>query len=332
MGRISRALRDFRIEGIQTNIGFLQALLSHEDVRQWHVHTRFVDENIKSLLDTDGVESRFFESEESTAAAKGHVGVKVDAGDPLAVLAYGKSESLARRRKQSPEPGADGVNALRATMQGTIVSIEVGNGDEVRKDDLVLVMEAMKMEHEIRSEVGGVVREVMVGVGDTVYEGHPLAYIEERELAALGSGFSEEVDLDHVRPDLAEVHARHTATLDAARPDAVAKRRKTGQRTARENVDDLCDPDSFVEYGQLALTPGTGLPREEVVRRFPADGMITGIGSVNGADFPEQASRCVVLAYDYTVLAGTQGVLNHVKTDRMLELAIKWRRSCRPLR
>ena len=326
MGRVSRSLRDFRIEGIQTNIGFLQALLSHEDVRQWHVHTRFVDENIKSLLDSDGVESRFFESEESTAAAKGHVGVKVDAGDPLAVLAYGKTESLARRTKQSPEPGPDGVNALRATMQGTIVSVEVGKGAEVRADDLVLVMEAMKMEHEIRSEVGGVVREVTVGVGDTVYEGHPLAYIEERELEALGSGLSEEVDLDHVRPDLAEVHARHAATLDAARPDAVAKRRNTGQRTARENVDDLCDPDSFVEYGQLALTPGTGLPREEVVRRFPADGMITGIGSVNAADFPEEASRCVVLAYDYTVLAGTQGVLNHVKTDRMLELALKWQR------
>ena len=326
IGRASRALRDFRIEGIRTNIGFLQALLSHEDVMRWQVHTRFVDENIKSLLDTAGVKSRFFESGESSAAATGRAGVRVDPGDPLAVLDYGKTESLVRSARQSHEPGPDGANALRAAMQGTVVSVEVGNGDEVFPDDLVLVMEAMKMEHEIRSEVGGVVREVTVGAGDTVYEGHPLAYIEERELAALSGDLNEEMDLDHVRPDLAEVHARHAVTLDAARPDAVAKRRNTGQRTARENVDDLCDPDSFVEYGQLALTPGTGLPREEVVRRFPADGMITGIGSVNGADFPEEASRCVVLGYDYTVLAGTQGVLNHVKTDRMLELAIKWRR------
>ena len=325
IARVARALRDFRIEGIRTNIGFLQAVLSHEDVRRWHVHTRFIDENIKSLLSKDGVESRFFESEESSAA-RGHAGVKVDPGDPLAVLAYGKTESLSGPRRQSHEPGPDGVKALRAAMQGTIVSVEVGIGDEVGADDLMLVMEAMKMEHEIRSEVGGVVREVTVGVGDTVFEGHPLAYVEERELGALGSDLSQEVDLDHVRPDLAEVHARHAATLDAARPDAVAKRRNTGQRTARENVDDLCDPHSFVEYGQLALTPGTGLPRDEVVRRFPTDGMITGIGSVNGADFPQESARCVVLAYDYTVLAGTQGVLNHVKTDRMLELAIKWRR------
>lgn len=324
--KVSRALRDFRIEGIRTNIGFLQALLRHEDVRRWQVHTRFVDENVKSLLDTSGVQPRFFEAGDGPLAAKGHAGVKVDPGDPLAVLAYGKTESLPRGSKEPYEPGPDGAKALRAAMQGTIVSVEVGTGDEIRPEDLVLVMEAMKMEHEIRSEISGVVREVTVGVGDTVYEGHALAYIEERELATLSSNFGEETDLDHVRPDLAEVHARHAVTLDAARPDAVAKRRKTGQRTARENVDDLCDRDSFVEYGQLALTPGTGLPREEIVRRFPTDGMITGIGSVNGADFREEASRCVVLAYDYTVLAGTQGVLNHVKTDRMLELAMKWRR------
>ncbi len=119
---------------------------------------------------------------------------------------------------------------------------------------------------------------------------------------------------------------RHLVTLDAARPDAVAKRRRTHQRTARENIDDLCDPGSFVEHGQLVLTPGTGLPREEVIRKFPTDGMVTGIGTINGALFPLQDSRCVVMAYDYTVLAGTQGAVNHPKTDRMLNLAERWKR------
>ncbi len=111
----------------------------------------------------------------------------------------------------------------------------------------------------------------------------------------------------------------------SARPDAVAKRRATNQRTARENIDQLCDADSFVEYGQLVLTPGTGLPMDEVIRKFPTDGMVTGIGTINGQWFPRDESRCVVMAYDYTVLAGTQGALNHPKTDRMLELAAKWR-------
>ncbi len=130
----------------------------------------------------------------------------------------------------------------------------------------------------------------------------------------------------YVRPDLAEVLERHRVTLDEARPDAVAKRRRTGQRTSRENIDDLCDPGSFVEHGQLVLTPGTGLPREEVIRKFPTDGMVTGVGTINGTLFPKHDARCVVMAYDYTVLAGTQGAVNHPKTDRMLQLAERWRR------
>ena len=74
------------------------------------------------------------------------------------------------------------------------------------------------------------------------------------------------------------------------------------------------------------LTPGTGLPRDEVIRKFPTDGMVTGVGAINGELFAEHDARCVVMAYDYTVLAGTQGAVNHPKTDRMLELAERWRR------
>lgn len=324
--RASRALRDFRIEGVETNIRFLQALLGHKCVAGWEVYTRFVDEHMEELVRKEPPQVRFFQDADRTRPSAVQAGAKVDPRDPLAVLSYGKSGDPARPRQAPCAGRQDSASALAAEMQGTIVSVEVAAGEEILHGDLVLVMEAMKMEHEIRAMCSGIVREVTVGAGDTVHEGHPLAYIEEREVATRDDSNRETVDLDLIRPDLAEVHARHAVTLDAARPDAVAKRRRTGQRTARENVDDLCDEDSFVEYGQLALTPGSGLPRDEVIRRFPTDGMITGVGSVNGADFPGEPSRCVVLAYDYTVLAGTQGVLNHVKTDRMLELAAKWRR------
>ena len=141
----------------------------------------------------------------------------------------------------------------------------------------------------------------------------------------------DEIDLDEIRPDLAEVIDRHAVLLDDARPDAVARRRRTHQRTARENIDDLCDDGTFVEHGGLVLTPGTGLPMEEVIRKFPTDGMVCGVGSVNGEQFGPTAARAVVLAYDYTVLAGTQGALNHPKTDRMLELARAWRLPVRVL-
>ena len=326
--RTSRALRDFRIDGVATNIGFLQALLGHPEVMAWTVHTQFVDRNLAELVGQARTFERPAESRPAPAAAPGRAGAKVDSRDPLAVLAYGKTETRPAGGEPDPAPlrPADGSIALTARMQGTIVSIEAQVGEQVRPGGLVVVMEAMKMEHEVRAPVGGLIREVPVRVGEAVYEGHALAWIEAGASVSAAAESAEPVDLDEIRPDLSEVLGRRRMTLDAARPEAVAKRRGTRQRTARENVDDLCDAGSFVEYGQLALTPGTGLPREEVVQRFPTDGMITGIGSVNGGEFPGESARCVILAYDYTVLAGTQGVLNHVKTDRMLELAAKWRR------
>ena len=132
----------------------------------------------------------------------------------------------------------------------------------------------------------------------------------------------DEADLDAVREDLAEVLHRHAVTLDAARPDAVARRRATGQRTARENVADLVDPGTFVEYGPLAVAAQRRRRTlEELIAKSPADGMVTGVGSVNGELFGDPTARCAVLAYDYTVFAGTQGLRNHAKTDRLIEVA-----------
>jgi acetyl-CoA carboxylase carboxyltransferase component len=133
-------------------------------------------------------------------------------------------------------------------------------------------------------------------------------------------------DGDGIRPELLELRARVACTLDAARPEAVAKRRKTGQRTARENIADLIDSGTFVEYGGLALAAQRQrLSEEELIEASPADGLIAGIGAVNGAACGEERARTMVLAYDYTVFAGTQGGMSHKKLDRMLGLAAQWR-------
>jgi len=125
-----------------------------------------------------------------------------------------------------------------------------------------------------------------------------------------------------VRPDLAELRERLAATTDAARPDAVAKRRATGQRTARENIADLLDEGSFIEYGALALAAQRQRHSiEQLVRVSPADGIVCGIGTVDSARFGERRARTMVLAYDYTVFAGTQGGVGHRKLDRMFALA-----------
>jgi acetyl-CoA carboxylase carboxyltransferase component len=131
-----------------------------------------------------------------------------------------------------------------------------------------------------------------------------------------------ETNSDPIRPELAEVAERHLSGLDERRPEAVARRRQKNRRTARANVKDLCDNNAFIEYGALAVAAQRGRRSlDDLIARTPADGLIAGIGSVNGSLFGDDNARCMVMAYDYTVLAGTQGYFNHKKMDRMLKLA-----------
>ncbi|MCW5745201.1 MAG: carbamoyl-phosphate synthase large subunit [Alphaproteobacteria bacterium] len=327
-----RALCEFRIAGVASNIGFLQNLLGHADVAAGRLHTRFVEEHIAALLAPPSAEhTRLYFEPPGGATAQRLAGVKLDSSDPLAVLALGKQDApAAASLPGAPVAGAtpdaidgpEGTTPLIAPMQGTIVSLSVGAGDAVRAGQPVLVMEAMKMEHVIAADTGGVVRTLTVAQGDTVFEGHPLAFIEPGEVAGAAVARDDEGDLDAIRPDLAEVLKRQAITQDAQRPDAVARRRKTGQRTARENIADLCDPGSFVEYGALAVAARRQRNTlEELIERTPADGMVMGLGRVNGDLFPDERARVAAIAYDYTVLAGTQGYKNHEKKDRMFELA-----------
>ena len=127
---------------------------------------------------------------------------------------------------------------------------------------------------------------------------------------------------DGLPSPLDELCARLEQTQDSARPEAVARRASKGSRTARENLDDLCDDGSFVEYGQLAVAAQRSRrDLEELRRETPADGVITGIGTVNGRLFGDEAGRTAVIANDYTVLAGTQGYFHHLKLDRIFAVA-----------
>jgi acetyl-CoA carboxylase carboxyltransferase component len=127
------------------------------------------------------------------------------------------------------------------------------------------------------------------------------------------------------RDDLAEVLARRALTLDEARDGAVTRRRAAGGRTARENLEDLVDPNSFVEYGRFAIAAQRGRRElDDLIANTPADGLIAGTARINGELFGEDAA-CAVLSYDYTVLAGTQGALGHRKKDRLFELIERMR-------
>jgi acetyl/propionyl-CoA carboxylase alpha subunit len=325
-----RALCEFRVDGVATNIPFLQNLFQHPDFLAGRVSTRFVEERAAELA-APGDEHRrlFFEPAGATLPAvvnpAGRAGAAIDNRDPLAVLAHGKAGAPAPA-PATPGPPPEGAVAVLTPLQGTIVSIDVSPGETVRRGQQVAVMEAMKMEHVIAAEAGGIVLSIGVQPGEAVMPGHPLLLIQETGEATEEIAAEAEVDFDRVRPDLEEVHRRHAIGLDAARPDAVARRRKTGQRTARENIEDLCDPGTFIEYGPLVIAAQRRRrPLEELIEKTPADGMIAGIGSVNGHLFDDARSRAILMSYDYTVLAGTQGQQNHRKKDRMFELAEKYR-------
>jgi len=203
---------------------------------------------------------------------------------------------------------------LHAPFAGTVIAIARNTDDRITAGEALVVLEAMKMEHEIPAEVDGVVRSLEVAVGDTVDEGQLLAVLAPRQ-ASPGVEEPKDTAPPASRDDLKAVTARHDQTLDAARPDAVAKRREQGRRTARENVADLVDPGSFVEYGPLMFAAQERRrPREELIERTPADGLVGGTATIDGAP-------AIVMSYDYTVLAGTQGMRNHQKKDRLFELA-----------
>jgi acetyl-CoA carboxylase carboxyltransferase component len=213
-------------------------------------------------------------------------------------------------------------HVVAAEIQGTVVTVEVAAGDLVGERTVVALVESMKLHHEVRAGVAGVVTEIHAAVGQTVTPGTPLLTLTPGDGAAAIADTAPGVPGGLSRPDLAAVAERHAVGLDAARPEAVARRRATGRRTARENVADLVDPDSFVEYGPLVIAAQhRRREHDDLVRRTPADGLVGGIGTVNGERFGGHAGRAIVMSYDYTVLAGTQGYRNHRKKDRLFELA-----------
>ncbi|MGA1052422.1 MAG: carboxyl transferase domain-containing protein [Ilumatobacteraceae bacterium] len=217
-----------------------------------------------------------------------------------------------------------------APLQGTVVSVEVAEGSAVRAGSVVALVESMKLHHEVVAPVAGLVTAVTVEPGATVRPGDVLLVIAPAttvdgplDEAVPGAGRGP-LGLD--RPDLTEVLDRHRLGLDAARPAAVARRRAAGRRTARENLEDLIDDGTWVEYGPLVIAAqARRRTHEDLVANTPADGMVGGIGSVNGAIFPDRRAKTVVVSYDYMVLAGTQGHRNHLKKDRLFELAERLR-------
>jgi acetyl/propionyl-CoA carboxylase alpha subunit/acetyl-CoA carboxylase carboxyltransferase component len=298
--KAARALREFRIGGVATNIPFLAAVLAHPDFVANRISTGFIDAHVAALV---GAAQEIAPETNGTAA---NVAAAFELGETVT--------------------GPAGSVPVPAPLQGTIVAIEVGEGDLVRPGQQIAVLESMKMEHLVTAPHGGRVTKIAAGPGVTLMQDEAILFLEPAEIDAHDVAEDDAVDLDHIRPDLAELIARHAITLDENRPASVERRRKTNQRTARENIAQLVDDGSFVEYGSLAIAAQRRRRKvDDLIKNTPADGLISGVATVNADKFGSEGARCMVISYDYTVLAGTQGHMNHKKIDRMLGLAEQWR-------
>ena len=318
VNRARRSLGEFVIQGIDTNLGVLMNIVDDPNVQGGELYTGYVEANLDRLL----AKRELAVNPSGKTPRVTLAGAQVDANDPLAVLSQGREKREQERARAIDEVEyADGIVPIRSTMQSTILSLMAAPGDDVLIGQEVVVVNAMKMEHVFKAPVSGTVREVMVSEGDTVPEESVFLIIEEGTITGEAVQDEVELDLDTPRPDLAEVIRRRALTTDESRTKQVEKRHRQEGRTARENIYDLADEGSFIQYGSLAVGQALHGSVDELLDYAPSDGLVMGLGHVNGDRFEESKSRCVLMSYDYSVLAGSQGGMNHKMMDRMFQTA-----------
>ena len=221
---------------------------------------------------------------------------------------------------------ASNFHELVSPILGTVFSVKVAVGDSVRATDEIVVIESMKMEHPVLAGIDGTIAALHVEEGQTITEGQLVVSLQPGLIAASDDADTSSHSSSHERADLSAYNARRFLTTDDARPDAVARRAAKGQRTARANIADLVDEGSFVEYGSFAVAAQRQRrDLDDLIRNTPADGLVGGLATVNGHHFDTEVARVAVASYDYTVLAGTQGFINHRKKDRLFDVAERLR-------
>jgi acetyl/propionyl-CoA carboxylase alpha subunit/acetyl-CoA carboxylase carboxyltransferase component len=271
------ALDEFGIEGIRTNAGFLREVLSHSNIHTGLLTTDFIDDNLSAFV---------------------------------------AAQSRRHEPRLAPLELYPGEEVLRAQLAGTVIEV-AAEGAEFPAGAPLAVLEAMKMQHVLTAPDAVRTVRALVTAGQVIGTGDPVVVFTRTGDSVGADDADRALDLDRGRADLEEVRRRHLLTLDDGRPKAITKRHNQNRRTARENIADLVDPGSFVEYGALAVAAQRSRRSEDdLIANTPADGLVAGVARIGGVE-------TAVLSYDYTVLAGTQGMRNHAKTDRVFELAAR---------
>ena len=336
--KLRKAITDFQIKGISTNIDWLGHVVDHLRGNQnnsspWlDLKTHWFDRWIESLL---GKHTALPSNIEAGHSVNRHHRLPTSKPDVKQInhSREGLDDIPSDRTRAVDESSAESIKIL-SPIDGVILEL-IKVGTSVAKGAELGTIESMKMHHAI--EVDRSVRvgrwtvqigqQVIAGqvIGEAIVLGEDLNAFERVEHLhhLVASGHTVGSGQEH--PRVVEWRLREQLTRDEFRHSAVSKRHATGMRTVRENLADLLDDGSFIELGSLVVAAQRRRRSlDDLINHTPADGVITGFGRVGHARFPG-ASKVAVIAYDYTVLAGTQGKLNHDKQDRLLDLCYKTR-------
>lgn len=296
IARARRALEQLRIAGVQTNRALLLALTEDERVVSNNsISTRFVEQNADKLYErTVALEKKW--ADEAASSSDGQA-----------------EESETKTRLP---PAGPGETYVKVHLPGRLVSFTLKEGAAVKKGDTIAILESMKMEHTVRSEVTGIVVKTLAAEGDNLDDGAAVALINVDEAATRDGDGTEDadskIDLDSKPETLLELERVRAEMEDdsSIRAKATKRRRDRGFRTARENLTHLVDYGTFLEYGDFALAAQRTRLIGDALSATRNDGVIVGWGKVNGR-------RTAICMYDYGVLAGTQGFFHHRKLDRL---------------
>lgn len=293
--RAENALKAFKTTGVETNRDLLLALLADDAVRTNNIDTLFLDRELPRFL----AARKAFLPPDSISDAQSAAGHAATEGPAL----------------------SEGEFALHAPLSGQLVETVHMAGESIAAGRPLAIVEAMKMQHDVLAERDCTIVQWIKQSGDTVLADDVLAVLISAQETLKLETDEEDVDLGHIRPDLQALYDRRSKLTDDARPKARDKMHARGRMTVRAILETFMDAGSFHEIGSLNIpAQRTRRSYDDLIDYAPADGMVAGIGTVNAAHFTKAAAACAIVAYDYSVFAGTQGMYNHKKKDRIFEI------------
>jgi acetyl-CoA/propionyl-CoA carboxylase biotin carboxyl carrier protein len=173
--RARRAIAEFTIEGMATALPFHQAILQDPAfTNEFKVYTSYIEKEFKNQIS----EFKILPLEAQTKAAADHLVAEIN-GKRFEILVHAPEPVVKRHRAKDALAGGSGGVGLTSPMQGTVVKVAVTQGQSVEKGDLVIVLEAMKMEQPLMAHRSGVIANLTAVIGESVTSGTVLCDIIE---------------------------------------------------------------------------------------------------------------------------------------------------------